>query len=335
MSSVAFAEKETLRAEMLCDLEALLALRQEWRALWERCPDATPFQSDAWLLPWCRAYHPARLLAWSFRVGLRLVALAPFYLCEEDGRCRVLLLGTGNTDYLDLLSEPAHAAAAAAQALAVLAQETGWESIDLRQLRPGSPLLAAPLPAGLEDEIVAGEACPVLALEQRATRLDAMRRRAAQERRRLARRAPVAVVHADPLNTGEILEALVTLHAQRWRERGMPGVLSAERERAFHREVCHAMFRAGMLRLAALRCGGDIIAVHYGFSAKGRSFSYLGGFDRAFATYSPGLQLLAEAIEQAVAEDAQCFDFLRGREGYKYRWGAVDQPTWQRRIGRP
>jgi hypothetical protein len=66
MSPVALAEKETLRAEKLCDLGELMALRQEWRALWERCPDASPFQSDAWLLPWWRAYRPATPPAWAF-----------------------------------------------------------------------------------------------------------------------------------------------------------------------------------------------------------------------------------------------------------------------------
>jgi CelD/BcsL family acetyltransferase involved in cellulose biosynthesis len=35
---------------------------------------------------------------------------------------------------------------------------------------------------------------------------------------------------------------------------------------------------------------------------------------------------LGHAIEAAKAEGAASFDFLRGREPYKYAWGARDQP---------
>jgi len=35
------------------------------------------------------------------------------------------------------------------------------------------------------------------------------------------------------------------------------------------------------------------------------------------------------AIEAAIAEGAREFHFLRGREAYKYEWGAVDR--WNRR----
>ena len=132
----------------------------------------------------------------------------------------------------------------------------------------------------------------------------------------------------------EMFEALARLHGARWSARGAPGVLAATRDRKFHRDICQAMLQAGMLRLRTLRCGTRVVAAYYGFHAKGRSFYYLGGFDGEFAAYSPGLQLLAEAIDEAAAEKARSFDFLRGTEDYKYRWGAIDRPTLRRRIWR-
>jgi CelD/BcsL family acetyltransferase involved in cellulose biosynthesis len=38
--------------------------------------------------------------------------------------------------------------------------------------------------------------------------------------------------------------------------------------------------------------------------------------------------LIGEAIAMAAAEGAASFDFLRGAEPYKYRWGAIDQPMF-------
>jgi CelD/BcsL family acetyltransferase involved in cellulose biosynthesis len=40
--------------------------------------------------------------------------------------------------------------------------------------------------------------------------------------------------------------------------------------------------------------------------------------------------MIGHAIEQAVIEEATEFSFLRGREKYKYQWGAVDR--WNTRL---
>jgi CelD/BcsL family acetyltransferase involved in cellulose biosynthesis len=59
-----------------------------------------------------------------------------------------------------------------------------------------------------------------------------------------------------------------------------------------------------------------------------RWYDYIGGFDPQFSSLSPGSLLIGHAIEQAEAEGAAHFDFLRGAEAYKYRWGAVDEPMF-------
>ena len=46
--------------------------------------------------------------------------------------------------------------------------------------------------------------------------------------------------------------------------------------------------------------------------------------------YSPGTLLIAYALEDAVSRGDSEFDFLRGNEPYKYRWGARDR--FNRRV---
>jgi CelD/BcsL family acetyltransferase involved in cellulose biosynthesis len=87
------------------------------------------------------------------------------------------------------------------------------------------------------------------------------------------------------------------------------------------------MFGAGMLRLHLLRVGNSTAAAYYGFTAKHTAYAYLSGFDPEFAELSPGAQILAHAIEEAVREGAREFHFLRGGEAYKYAWGALDRPN--------
>ena len=92
---------------------------------------------------------------------------------------------------------------------------------------------------------------------------------------------------------------------------------------------CRGSTAPACLRLYLLRFDGAAAAGFYGFSHRGRGFSYLTGFDPAFAFESPGALLLAHAVEAAITDGAGEFHFLRGREAYKYEWGAVDR--WNRR----
>ena len=97
------------------------------------------------------------------------------------------------------------------------------------------------------------------------------------------------------------------------------------------------LLRSGVLRLHALRLDGAIIATLYALADRPgrgdrRAYFYLGGFDPDCAALSPGALILGHAIEAAVREGAVAFDFLRGQEAYKLRWGARDTPTSCRRL---
>jgi CelD/BcsL family acetyltransferase involved in cellulose biosynthesis len=134
----------------------------------------------------------------------------------------------------------------------------------------------------------------------------------------------------DPPSLETLFDALVRLHTARWGRQGAAGMLDNPRVAAFHRCVAAAFLARGMLRLYALRLDGEVAAAWYGFAANGRVHYYLGGFDPAFDRYSVGTVIVGHAIGQARGERATELDFLRGREAYKYAWGATDRP--QRRM---
>jgi CelD/BcsL family acetyltransferase involved in cellulose biosynthesis len=76
--------------------------------------------------------------------------------------------------------------------------------------------------------------------------------------------------------------------------------------------------------------GSEIVASLYLFGHRRCAYFYLAGFDPRFKAFSPGMLLIGHAIEDTILEQAEEFDFLRGRESYKYRWGAMDRPTFRR-----
>ena len=124
---------------LIRDKASLAAIEPEWRLLWERCPEATPFQHPAWLLPWCRAFAPRVLSAIALRRGGRLIGLLPSFVRSASDEAPRALLGEGISDYLDALLDPAHLEEALAALGAQLAEVGG--AGDFTGLRADSPLL--------------------------------------------------------------------------------------------------------------------------------------------------------------------------------------------------
>src|SRR5438105_2012443 len=123
------------------------ALAPQWDDLWRRSPEATPFQSPHWLLPWWRAFGSDTPYVITSSSNDRLDALAPLYILRDDDSDESLgmLIGTGISDYLDVLGE--------ISAIAHEITSADCQLWDFQQLRPTSPLLSTPLAAGWSDNV--------------------------------------------------------------------------------------------------------------------------------------------------------------------------------------
>jgi CelD/BcsL family acetyltransferase involved in cellulose biosynthesis len=312
--------------------EELKALAPQWWRLWRRLPQATPFQSPAWLIPWWECFRPGLLRTIAVEEGKgRLVGLAPLYLETGPLGRRLLPLGVALSDYLDLLLDPDTREAAGAAVMAHLAAtDWGWEVIELQELPPDAAAHALAVPPGMAESSAEHSACPVLVLPHSADGLrdvipPRQRRKLAMARNRAARSGGIRVTEADAGSAHHHLEALFALHHARWQSRGASGVLDGEVVRQFHREAVGGLIEAGLARLYALKLQGRTIGAYYGFRHNGRALAYLTGFDPEHERLSPGTLLVGHAIEEALSEGAREFHFLRGREAYKYRWGAEDR----------
>ncbi|MBP2312589.1 GNAT family N-acetyltransferase [Azospirillum soli] len=313
---------------------ALEALAAPWAALWRRVPHATPFQHPAWLIPWWRSFGHGDLWVLALYRRVRLVGVIPLYR-EGD---RLLPLGVGITDMLDALVEED---VPLGPVLAAIPGLTGCPSIEFPALAPWSPLLRTAAPPGWSEEGGVTDVCPVLPLPPSAASLGAVllasqARNLRHTTRRAERAGAIEIEAATAHTAGGMLEDLFRLHAARWGKRGESGVLADPAVQSFHRMAAPALAEAGLLRMHRLRIGGQLAAVHYGFGdglgGGRRAYYYLGGFDPELAPLGPGVLIVGHAIAEALREGAAEFHFLRGREPYKYRWGALDQPSVTRRF---
>jgi CelD/BcsL family acetyltransferase involved in cellulose biosynthesis len=331
-SKATAAPLERLATEPVDSLAGLQALRSEWQRLWQ-LSHARPFQSPAWLLPWCRHIGSGRIASVAVRDARGdLAGLAPLYVhVDEQGRRHLFPIGIATTDSLDLLARPGHEEEIAQAVVTHVAAMGGWDVFEAPQLEAGALLLRGRWPPQWSCQAAACEPNPVLSL--RTPLPSSLSRKIAYARRRLAQAGRVEYETADAHGAPVLLDALAGLHARRWAQRDLPGVLAAEGVLGWHRECIPALLDCGVLRLLALRFEGNIIAVLYCLAdpprrAHRRWYDYIGGFDPAFAAFSPGTLLLAHAIDEARREGAVEFDFLRGAEAYKYRWGAADRPMF-------
>jgi len=80
-----------------------------------------------------------------------------------------------------------------------------------------------------------------------------------------------------------------------------------------------------------LEVEGERAAALYNLDYKDRIWVYNSGLDPvAFGHLSLGVVLTTKAIELAIEDGHAVFDFMRGNEEYKYRFGAQD--TYVHRI---
>lgn len=295
--------------EVLDSTAAVRSVAPEWQALWTR-EGRSAFQSPLWLLPWWDAFGTQAPRVAVLREGGVLRGVLAGYVLDD----KVLAMGAGTTDYLDALG---------AQAVPMLgallgrAARDGVRRCDLMEVPPGSALRGAVVPGWL-GAWSEGEACPVLRLGDEPA---GIRRKLRMNRNRAAREGGWTVATAG----AEGLELLVDLHQHRWAQDGAPGVLCDPAVLAFHRAAAPGLLAAGLLRLCVLQVGGRAAAAIMALLAPGRIEFYLSGYDTAQAFVSPGMLLLGAMLEQAAAEGRTEAHFLRGREGYKYAWGAKDR----------
>ena len=322
--------------------EVFVELALEWDGLVDSAMTATPFQTLAYQKAWWTHLGPGELHTVVVRDEQHhLCAIACFFLFEG------MLHFNGcveETDYLDLISTAEQAVVAWESVFDLLedADFPAWRGLNLCNVPDASPsrsiLSGIASNRGYHFKTEVQEVCPVISLpdtfDQYLLSLDKKQR---HEIRRKMRRA--AAASADLYVTGATddlaaavdeflrLLQLSTAEKEDWLNEG--------RRTMFH-EVAAAAHKEENLQLLFLRRNGQNAAALYNFDYNDRIWVYNSGFDIVqFGHLSPGVVLTAGAIEMAIEAGRETFDFLRGGEEYKYRFGAQNTLIHHLQLERP
>jgi CelD/BcsL family acetyltransferase involved in cellulose biosynthesis len=98
------------------------------------------------------------------------------------------------------------------------------------------------------------------------------------------------------------------------------------------RESIHTAFKGGWLQLSFLEFGGEKAAAYLNFDYAHDIWVYNSGINFKFSELSPGWVLLAYLIQWAIDNGRDYFDFMRGDEAYKYRFGGVSRYVYRLQV---
>lgn len=141
-----------------------------------------------------------------------------------------------------------------------------------------------------------------------------------RKRRRLEESGEVVVERER--DVGRLLDEGLELEAAGWKgAEGVAALNDAARER-WYRSVARAAAGLGWLRLTGIRVDGRLAGFAFDLEADGRRHLVLTAHleDPAVSRFSPGMQVMAESIADAVGEGSATYELGEGTVHWKKRW---------------
>jgi len=316
-----------------------------WNALVEKSITDTPFSRHEYLSEWWKTQgggewksktddRPSLVLV-SAQENDQLIGIAPLFIDEYDGQQAVLLVGSIEiSDYLDLIVREVDLSRFVSGLLDFLASgDAGdWSAIDWYNLPDSSPTLAA-LKADSQrrgwsysEEIY--RPTPRISLngsfEEYLARIDKKQRHEIRRKLRRAAESDKNVRFYIVNGTENIDSEINSFFDLMVQEPGKADFLHPAMREQMTVTIQNA-HKHGYLWLAFLEVDGVKTAASLNFDYKNKLWGYNSGVSREHMELSPGWILLSHTIQWCCDNGRYEFDFMRGDEEYKYRFGGVNK----------
>jgi len=320
-----------------------------WNDLLSESITDVPFLRYEYLSAWWNTlgggeWPHAELMLISASEEGRLLGIAPLFKTEYEGEEKLLILGSIEiSDYLDLIVRAGDlprflsgllefcatdSAAACSRfdwynlpedspTLSALESESSKRGWDFTK-EPFRPALSVPLPGNFETYLAG------IDKKQRHEIRRKIRRAESDERN-----VTWYMVEDESSLDAEIDDFLSLMANDRNKEEFLSEVMRAQM-----RTSVHAAFQAGWLQLAFMEVGGAKAAGYLNFDYGNHIYVYNSGLDFNYGDLSPGWVLLGYLLQWANENGRSEFDFMRGDEDYKYKFGGIKQDVMRVKIER-
>jgi CelD/BcsL family acetyltransferase involved in cellulose biosynthesis len=325
----------------------------EWNTLVEQSIADTPFSRHEYLSEWWKTLgggewtvevdnHPPLLVLVSARENDQLVGIAPLFITEYDGRQALMLVGSIEiSDYLDLIVREADLPSFLTGLLDFLASHDAgtWSAIDWYNLPDSSPTLAALKTEserrGWDYQEEVYRPTPRIPLngsfDEYLARIEKKQRHEIRRKMRRAAESDKNVRFTIVDGTDDINPEIDAFFDLMVHDPGKDEFLHPAMREQMSATIQNAHTHR-YLWLAFLEIDGMKTAASLNFDYKDKLWGYNSGVSREHMELSPGWVLLAHTIQWCCDNGRYEFDFMRGDEEYKYRFGGVNQYVMRAKV---
>ena len=345
----AWFQRTIMRIQIIDNVEQIESIADEWRALLAESASPTPFQTPEYVLAWWKhlgggEWNNGELQVITARGQEdELIGIAPLFAhADANDQTTLMFIGSHEiSDFLDFVARPANLSNFIQTVFKHLSSSDlpAWHVIDLYNVLEESETIQLieenSSKFGWECETEKLQAAPLLTLPATWEEyLSSMKKKQRHELRRKLRKAenhivPVTwqIIDEDDLLEDEVAAMFEMMKQDLGKQEFLTG--------AMQKQICaiaHAALRNNWLQLVVLTVGNERAAVHLNFDYDNRIWGYNSGVDSRFRELSTGVVLLGNALQHSIETGREVFDFMRGDEQYKYRFGAQDRFIYRLKI---
>lgn len=319
-------------------------LATQWDALLVDSPHNLPFLKFEYLKLWWQNKgagewpQDAELLLVTAHEDAQLIGAAPLFK-TADGFIR--FVGSIEiTDYLGFIAKTENLDEFMQGVFQTLSGED-WQYMALHNIFADSPVIPAikkaAKTAGWQFSQEQIEVAPSISLDGNwETYLSTVKKKQRHEIRRKLRRAESAeqeVAFRFINDEAEIPKAMQKMFTLMRNDNDKVAFLTPQMEEFFQKLALWA-HREQILNLAFLEIDGQPAACNFSFDYDNQVWLYNSGISTEYNELSPGWVILGNLIQWCTENGKTRFDFMRGDEEYKYRFGAENRHLMQLNVSR-
>jgi CelD/BcsL family acetyltransferase involved in cellulose biosynthesis len=329
-----------MQIELVSDEQGWKNLAPHWNSLLQGSHIKLPFLSYEFQRAWWKRkggdeWPDARLNILLGYEDHKLRAIAPLFRVENEGRTELRFIGSHEiSDFLDFICKKEDLPSFLNSLFAFLQSdlESNWNLIDLCNLLDHSESLAIIREVAHKHNLKFNsetlQASPYIPIPEQfdvyAESLDSKHAHELRRKMRRASRYPLPIEMEIVGQEDNYEEALSDFFSLMVMEDEKADFLTSKMRTQMN-EIGIAAFKNGWGQLVFLKIGDERSAAFLNFDYDNQIWAYNGGLNPKFADLSPGWLLMAEMIDWCIDNKREVFDFMRGDEEYKYRFGAIDR----------
>jgi len=316
--------------------ESFASLNSYWSDSRHNLNWGSVFVLPSWLQVWWQVFGSgAELYLCAVRQRDKIIGIAPLSVKEKTAS----IVGSADVcDYLDFVVAPGKGRDFFTVLLDDLRQK-GINHLDLRPLRPDSAVLTDLVDTAKERKYDVRCQLEDISLElELPSSWDEYLQILTPKQRHEVRRKLRKLWEADKVDyhivedsaaVHDVMDTFLELFSK---SREDKATFMTARMESFFRSLADTMTRAGLLSLGILELDTNPTAMVMCFDYNDCMYLYNSGYNPRYSALSVGLLSKVLCIKDSIYRGRKRFDFLKGRESYKYHLGGREIPLYSCQI---